>query len=718
MFVKYNEEGNMGNISDICIDYINDIPCVDLETDENILPPVPILYLLSNKLTIGCFNIAPNDKNYNDKETLPIMCTYMQTLPSKPIIIIANVDEKYERVELEKLQVRVCRWNSQQNKWKGRGKGKLTIYHNQQTMLAKIVFIDEKHNKVRLLQYINGKTLCKYDTNDDKEFVQWHGADYSVNTFNPTIGIWGVKFINESAAKQFLDIFNGYIKGDKAKEFSIKESYFESPAQTQYPGLSSLLNIHRANCLKQKPRYINTSNNIIEYTQVMTELFVHKELNGVTWVIDSNMMNQFKNAENGEQYRSAQFSLFGNNWQLELYPNGETQECIHYVSIFLQCNNLSDECNKLGINYEISFVEANHVVHGATFYRKGHMIWGFSHAMNKQMYMNLNKLTITLKIAVTCAVENEWMIWNINGYLLDRFKNYKTSGVNSMYYFSPEIKMSGVKWSLQCYPNDYVYNGFVNIQIAPLYVTQDLDVTYCIKCENVDYKYISHDKISKYSDVLSTDSQYRINTNIFDTSKEVIIMFKISTMNRQRLYCCKSWGVWRDDLLRQSFKESQIEIKYENKSDNDKEDTASNSNVSVNIDQLLIPETEPFGINGMKWRLQANQNIIKLKLDCEHCDTKERFPIKVLQTIECKALNLCERRIIVYNAEDDEQEFCCKYDKLYLDIHEFIVIECHIQSLPMEYNATEVDDGKVFFHPVITESGQKENIYEKKNETE
>eukprot|EP01084_Bolivina_argentea_P000222 424_1 len=108
--------------------------------------------------------------------------------------------------------VRAYRWDSEQTKWRGRGKGQLRIYYISQSGVAKIVFIDEKHEKPRLLQYINGKTKAEVIQNDDVDYcVQWNGADYTMSDSDPMVSNWKLHFHDEYMMKCFAQTFNYHI---------------------------------------------------------------------------------------------------------------------------------------------------------------------------------------------------------------------------------------------------------------------------------------------------------------------------------------------------------------------------------------------------------------------------------------------------------------------------------------------------------------------------
>ncbi len=52
--------------------------------------------------------------------------------------------------------------DKEQNKWRGRGRGNVSVYYNKLTVTAKLIFNDEKHNKTRLLQCIHGGDKCVF----------------------------------------------------------------------------------------------------------------------------------------------------------------------------------------------------------------------------------------------------------------------------------------------------------------------------------------------------------------------------------------------------------------------------------------------------------------------------------------------------------------------------------------------------------------------------
>ena len=138
--------------------------------------------------------------------------------------ITLDVDPVNDDLEFQHRPVRAWRYDAEQNKWRGRGKGLVQLYWNKLAQLGVLRFTDEKHNKIRLLQWINGEGPCEYcadvtafDSNNggtklNKEELEWFGADYTMDQQNPMIGKWKMHFMeNEDAASHFMSVFNEHL---------------------------------------------------------------------------------------------------------------------------------------------------------------------------------------------------------------------------------------------------------------------------------------------------------------------------------------------------------------------------------------------------------------------------------------------------------------------------------------------------------------------------
>ena len=91
--------------------------------------------------------------------------------------------------------IRAWRYDEEQGKWRGRGKGNLMMYKNAMCKETRMLFKDVKHeNKIRLLQRIDASYVhCTSVLNE----VEWKGSDYSMDPHEPLHSLWKIRFIDE-----------------------------------------------------------------------------------------------------------------------------------------------------------------------------------------------------------------------------------------------------------------------------------------------------------------------------------------------------------------------------------------------------------------------------------------------------------------------------------------------------------------------------------------
>ena len=142
-----------------------------------------------------------NDNNTVEQEAA-------ETTPPDANIIVGD-EQIGDNLLLESGMVRAWRYDEEQDKWRGRGKGNLLIYKNRITGIIRIVFKDVKHeNKVRLLQKID-VSYEHCSTNLYQNEIEWNGNDYSMDPHEPLSSLWKLKFIDEPEKIQpFVTIFN------------------------------------------------------------------------------------------------------------------------------------------------------------------------------------------------------------------------------------------------------------------------------------------------------------------------------------------------------------------------------------------------------------------------------------------------------------------------------------------------------------------------------
>ena len=120
--------------------------------------------------------------------------------------------------------MRAHRFATDHGKWRGRGKGQVKVFWNKRRGLGKLIFIDDKHQKIRLKQWVNGEEHCQHppmgnaiNSNNsaptiNSEKVEWFGTDYTMD--EPMIGRWQLNFMdNRDSEEHFVRVFDDHIDG-------------------------------------------------------------------------------------------------------------------------------------------------------------------------------------------------------------------------------------------------------------------------------------------------------------------------------------------------------------------------------------------------------------------------------------------------------------------------------------------------------------------------
>eukprot|EP01084_Bolivina_argentea_P310493 537315_1 len=185
-----------------------------------------------------CSKLLPSYNNiYIIPWTINDICLKYYHIPWAFIESDLNITGK---VIFQYRPVRVWRWDPFQYKWRVRGKGKLTVCHIDTLDADKITFMDEKHEKIRLLQYIDDKQYAKVYSKEEHDtlhasntsayiydFIEhcivWNGEDYTMD--EPLYGKWRIQFFgftdNVYHANYFLKMFNQSINNFNKQTFSM-----------------------------------------------------------------------------------------------------------------------------------------------------------------------------------------------------------------------------------------------------------------------------------------------------------------------------------------------------------------------------------------------------------------------------------------------------------------------------------------------------------------
>eukprot|EP01084_Bolivina_argentea_P002493 4600_1 len=157
-----------------------------------------------------CSQLLPLYNNiYITPPIIKDICAKYYCIPFVP-----SAEHSYNHNLLFKFtNIRAYRWDPLLNKWRGRGTGILTIYHIIDLDVSKLIFFDEKHQKVRLFQYIDGTKYSKFHQDDIRcllgySMIVWDALDYTIDTQNPLIGTWQIRFQHKTEANKFFKIYN------------------------------------------------------------------------------------------------------------------------------------------------------------------------------------------------------------------------------------------------------------------------------------------------------------------------------------------------------------------------------------------------------------------------------------------------------------------------------------------------------------------------------
>ena len=85
------------------------------------------------------------------------------------------------------------------------------------------MFVDEQNHRIRLLQYINGKSYAYSVMDGNKQEVSWYAKDYAIKGLMKQAQ-WKLDFMNNLALQQkFINIFNSYINQSRFKSVSLRD---------------------------------------------------------------------------------------------------------------------------------------------------------------------------------------------------------------------------------------------------------------------------------------------------------------------------------------------------------------------------------------------------------------------------------------------------------------------------------------------------------------
>eukprot|EP00485_Elphidium_margaritaceum_P018230 CAMPEP_0202726168 /NCGR_PEP_ID=MMETSP1385-20130828/184470_1 /ASSEMBLY_ACC=CAM_ASM_000861 /TAXON_ID=933848 /ORGANISM="Elphidium margaritaceum" /LENGTH=1792 /DNA_ID=CAMNT_0049392381 /DNA_START=175 /DNA_END=5554 /DNA_ORIENTATION=+ len=137
-------------------------------------------------------------------------------LPAVLRTISDEIDAEKEEKIFDASPCKAWRFDSEQRKWRARGRGNLRVYYHSEARMAKIVFMDTKHKKNRLLQWIESAQAAHLSEVDDaaatSNCVEWVANDYTMDVQQPMYGSWKLSFLEQQQkADEFVALFNKYL---------------------------------------------------------------------------------------------------------------------------------------------------------------------------------------------------------------------------------------------------------------------------------------------------------------------------------------------------------------------------------------------------------------------------------------------------------------------------------------------------------------------------
>eukprot|EP01084_Bolivina_argentea_P006568 12458_1 len=108
------------------------------------------------------------------------------------------------------------------------------------------------------------------------------------------------------------------------------------------------------------------------------------EQNHIEWVVNDELLQQFKSASNKQEFYSPFFrSNDGTLWRIQFYPNGNTESAKDNCSIFLESVKLASHKKQIGVNYLLEVAEVNWKKESGYKFMKDGATWGATKSFEK-----------------------------------------------------------------------------------------------------------------------------------------------------------------------------------------------------------------------------------------------------------------------------------------------------------------------------------------------
>eukprot|EP01083_Nonionella_stella_P112228 329911_1 len=298
-------------------------------------------------------------------------------------------------------------------------------------------------------------------------------------------------------------------------------------------------------------------------------IIVNDESCIISCIVEGDWKTTFKQAQNAEFFRTAPFSLHGNNWELNIYPNGNATDTIGHVGVFLKriSSNSQTECDKLGVNYTVSTTEPRTTYQGNSIFTQTSSSWGFAKVVNRQEIDKIIKeFTIKVSIDGIAAINADCMEWTIYEPLLHKFRTAQKQSSFSSACMSMEAIGPA---RFLCYPNGS--DGKTEIYFGPLkpcpshsakFAVSDRQILeYSIICEQLKYENTSCVAIDDATKHFKVPHVFQCKE--FEELHQLTIKFVIDHVMKIKLTKTVTWDFWPPKDMTKRLESKSFSVGYQ-----------------------------------------------------------------------------------------------------------------------------------------------------------
>lgn len=233
------------------------------------------------------------------------------------------------------------------------------------------------------------------------------------------------------------------------------------------------------------------TNNDDEEKQIDQEPITYPSQN-YQWQLCGDILQQVKNAKNGEIVQSGIFMIGRIKWMAEMYPNGANKSSIGWSGWYLNLISFPSNLSKIVFQFKIVLFDENKdkaIVRAGRTYTVEHSdstVWWGSKRVELKDLRECKELNFYLEITVLELFDNDGnkIINHENGLFLNLSTDKSLTMIdeyiwrimdikkiqnvqNGIYFDSDTFKIFGLEWYLRVYPNgiDKTSKGEAKLQL-------------------------------------------------------------------------------------------------------------------------------------------------------------------------------------------------------------------------------------------------------------